>query len=144
MARFSVHSPSAAGKGPVRRAVAALEFALIAPIFVLLLLGIVELGRLLMVQGILVNAVRVGARLAIVSGSTNSQVQTAIQNYLTTAKISGYNTPTISPSLSPQPASGTPITVTASVPWSKVSWIGGIPLNLTGTTPTASLVMVHE
>ena len=47
-----------------RRAAAIVEFALIAPLFLLLFLGIVEMGRLLMVQGMLVNAAREGARQA--------------------------------------------------------------------------------
>lgn len=144
MTRYFVHSRSITGKRPVRRAVAAVEFALIAPVFFVVILGIVEFGRMMMVQEILTNAARVGARAAILSGSSTTSVQTIITNYLTTAKISGYNTPTFSPSSSSSWTSGTAITVTVGVPWSNVSWTGGFPINESGVTLTASSVMIHE
>jgi len=126
-----------------RRGTALIEFAVIAPIFFVLVLGIVEFGRLMMVQEILVNAARVGARQAILYGSTDSQIQTTITNYMSAANISGY-TATISPDLSTNPGSGTAITVTVSVPTSQVSWTGGFPVNLLSTTLSANVVMIHE
>lgn len=144
MIRYSEHSRLVSGRRPVRRAVAAVEFALIAPIFFVVVLGIVEFGRMMMVQEILTNAARVGARMAILTGSSTTSVTTEIESYLSTAKISGYNTPTFSPSSSSSWTSGTAITVTVSVPWSNVSWTGGFPINESGVTLTASSVMIHE
>ena len=48
------------------------EFALVAPIFFLLLFGIIEGGRFILYYQALNNAVREGARYAIVHGSRSS------------------------------------------------------------------------
>lgn len=52
---------------------ALVEFALVAPVFFLLLFGIIEAGRFIFYYEILNNATREGARYAIVNGS-NSMV----------------------------------------------------------------------
>ena len=44
-----------------RRGAAATEFAIVAPVFFLMVIGFIEFGRALMVQQVLVNASRVGA-----------------------------------------------------------------------------------
>ncbi|MGB6041722.1 MAG: TadE family protein, partial [Pirellulales bacterium] len=48
-----------------RRGVAAVEFALVAPLFVLMVMGMIEVGRAIMVQQVLTNASREGARRAV-------------------------------------------------------------------------------
>ena len=70
-----------------RRGAAVVEFALIAPIFILLVFGMIEFGRMVMVQQVLTNASREGARLAVLDGTTTSDVTTAVGNYLTNAAI---------------------------------------------------------
>jgi len=57
-----------------RRGAAAAEFAVVAPIFLLMVFGIVEIGRGLMVQQLLTNASRVGARRAVMLSASNSDV----------------------------------------------------------------------
>jgi len=47
----------------MRRGIAAVEFALIAPFFVTLILGTIELGRAIQVKQAVTNASREGARL---------------------------------------------------------------------------------
>lgn len=54
------------------RGVAAVEFAVVAPILVGVLLGLWELGRLIQLQQILSNAAREGARVAAQSQTINS------------------------------------------------------------------------
>jgi len=126
----------------VRRAAAVVEFAIIAPVFFTLILGIIEFGRMIMVQEILVNAARVSARQAILSGETDAQVQSTLSSYMSGAGISGYSY-TISPDLSTSPSSGTAITVTVSVPCSSVSWTGFLTY-FNGKTLSSSVVMIHE
>src|SRR5690606_472052 len=58
-----------------RRGAAVVEFALISPLFFLLILGMVEYGRLVMVQQILTNASREGARMAVLDGATKASVE---------------------------------------------------------------------
>ena len=51
---------------PRQRGVAAVEFALIASVFFMLLIGIMEMGRLLFYWNTATEATRLGARLAVV------------------------------------------------------------------------------
>src|SRR5947209_283568 len=51
---------------------AAVEFAIVAPLLVSLVLGLIEFGRVLMVEQILTNAAREGCRTAVLDGSTTS------------------------------------------------------------------------
>ena len=55
-----------------RKGQALVEFALVAPIFFLLLFGIIEGGRFILYYQTLNNATREGARYAIVHGSRSS------------------------------------------------------------------------
>ena len=57
----------------------ALEFAFIVPVFLMLALGTVEVGRALFVDHTLTKAVRDGARYAIVRGAASPEPATAAQ-----------------------------------------------------------------
>ena len=70
---------------------------------------------MLMVQEILINAAREGARASIQPGETDAQVATVVSDYMSAAGISGY-TEAVSPTLASGPASGTALTMTVSVP----------------------------
>jgi Flp pilus assembly protein TadG len=59
---------------------AAVEFALIAPLFLLMLGGIIEFGQAFRIEHLLSNACRRGARSAIFAGSSTGQVQANVQN----------------------------------------------------------------
>src|SRR3954469_9519871 len=96
------------GKATLRRGAAVTEFAIVAPVFFMMVIGFIEFGRALMVQQVLVNASRVGARMASTTGSTSSTVQTAVQNYTTGVAVPGV-TVTVSPSPATA-AAGTTIT----------------------------------
>ena len=123
------------------RGIAATEFAIVAPVFFLMVIGFIEFGRALMVQQVLVNASRVGARMASTTGATTSAVQSAVQDYAT-----GVAVPGVTVAVAPDPASaiaGTAITVTTTVPFSSVSWMGS-PWFLGGKTLTANSQMRKE
>jgi len=62
-----------------RRGTAVVEMALVFPIFMLLVLGIVEFGRFLMVGQLLTNAAREGARMAISDQFTEAEIQADIE-----------------------------------------------------------------
>ena len=106
-----------------------------------MVIGFVEFGRALMVQQVLINASRVGARMAITTGATTAAVQSAVQDYTT-----GVAVPSVTVSVSPNPATATPgtaITVTTSVAFSNVSWMAS-PWFLGGKTLTANSQMRKE
>jgi Flp pilus assembly protein TadG len=134
--------PSGSRKRSARRGAAVVEFALIAPLFFTMILGIIEFGRMMMVQQILVNAAREGARSAVLPGETDAQVTTVVSNYMSGVQISGYSE-SCSPTLSSNPASGTALKVTVSVPASTVSWLS-YGTWFQGQTLSASVTMVKE
>jgi Flp pilus assembly protein TadG len=124
-----------------RRGAAAVEFAIVLPVFVILVFGMIEYGRMVMVQQVITNASREGARKAVLDGATTSSVQSAVTSYLTSAKISG-GSATVSPNPT-SAAAGDPVTVTVSIPFSAVSWLPS-PMYLGGKTLSASTTMRRE
>ena len=125
-----------------RRAAAAVEFAVVAPVFLLLVFGMIEYGRMVMVYQVITNASREGARTAVLDGATTSSVTTAVNNYLTAGAVSGA-TVTVSPNPPSGAHYGDPVTVTVSIPFSQVSWLPS-PMYLGGTTLTSATVMRRE
>jgi Flp pilus assembly protein TadG len=125
-----------------RRAAAAVEFAIVAPLFFLLVFGLIEYGRMVMVQQIITNASREGARSAVLDGATTSGVQAAVNNYLTSGSISGA-TVAVNPNPPTSAQYGDPVTVTVSVPFSQVSWLPS-PMYLGGKTLSSTTVMRRE
>ena len=125
-----------------RRGAAAVEFAVVSPVLFLLVFGMIEYGRMVMVQQVITNAAREGARKGVLDASTTSDVTTVVSNYLTSAHITGATT-TVSPNPPSTATSGNSVTVTISVPYSSVSWL---PHNfwLGGKTLTATSVMRRE
>ena len=105
-----------------RTGAAVVEFAIVAPILFLVIFGIIEFGRLFMVQQILTNASREGARRAILESSTAAEVQTVVNDYLSGSSVSGA-TVTVSPAAISSLGFGDPVTVSVSVPFDNVSWL---------------------
>jgi len=128
---------------------AAVEMAMVLPVFVIAMLGIIELGRAIMVSQLLENASREGARMAILDNTTNAQVTTAAQTFMqnaaniapskvtVTINVAGSNSAPLS-SANP----GDLVTVTVSTPFASVSWLP--PNYLSGATLSAIAAMRHE
>ena len=121
---------------------AAVEFAIVAPVFFLMVLGMIEIGRAVMVQQIITNASREGARQAVLDGATATTVTAFVNTYLTNASM-----PTAAvtfPQGDPENASfGNPVEVNVSLPFSQVSWLP-TPMYLGGENLNASTVMRRE
>jgi Flp pilus assembly protein TadG len=127
---------------------AAVEFALIAPLLFLLMLGMVELGRAVMVMQIVTNAAREGARFAVIDGPASSPTTAAVvQNYVATYLTSaGLPSSAATILVDPEPSSatdGTQVTVTVSIPYSAVSWIPATRF-MTGRTLSARVIMCRQ
>ena len=68
-----------------QKGAAAVEFAIILPVFVLLLFGMIEWGLLLFNQQVITNASREGARAGIVAGAprlSDTEIQAVVTAYL--------------------------------------------------------------
>ncbi len=125
-----------------RRGVALVEFAVVASLLFLLVVGMVEFGRLVMVQQFLINASRAGARRGILEQTTESDVQTIVTDYLSSSTISG-TTVTVSPDQLIKVGFGDPVSVTVSVPFDHVSWLPA-PWFLGGKNLSGRSVMIAE
>ncbi len=68
-----------------RRGQGIVEFALVLPIFLLLLFGAIELGRAYLDKHLLTNAAREGARVGTLPSSTEPDVTSIIDDFLTDA-----------------------------------------------------------
>ncbi len=128
---------------PLRRhrGVAAVEFAFVAPIFFLMVLGIIEIGRAMMVQQVLINASRVGARRASMLSSTQQATIEAVEEYAAGVGVNG-----VVATVSPNPATATagqPVTVDVTIGFNQVSWLPA-PWLMGGRDLSSSSVMRKE
>lgn len=116
--------------------------AAVAPLFFLLIMGTFESARMGMALQILNVAAREGCRTAVLQNKTPADVQARVQEVLNGTGISVV-------SISPTPSNwqtapaGTPITLTLSVPFSQLSWLGD-PLKLGSVNVTASATLSSE
>ncbi|OAI55040.1 hypothetical protein AYO47_02645 [Planctomyces sp. SCGC AG-212-M04] len=141
-ARTNVESP--------RRGAAVVEFAVISPLFLLLLAGVVEFGQTFRVQHSLSAAARRGCRAASMSGSTNAQVNSLVRslcaktigtsdsNIVVTISVNG----STSADLSSANASDE-IQVAVSIPYSKAA-VGFFSSTFSDSSLTAACAFEHE
>jgi Flp pilus assembly protein TadG len=141
---------------------AALEFAIVSPILILLILGIFEFGVLLYNKAVITNAAREGARAGIVKdgpyGSTvlPDKIEEIVKNYCskpdgttrTTRLITfgGPTTPTVPP-ITPCPGgaySGTDLRVTVTFHHTYLALPDFVSSLIGGTDLTAESVMRCE
>jgi Flp pilus assembly protein TadG len=116
----------------------------VAPIFVLFVFGMIEYGRMVMVQQVLTNASREGARLAVLDGATQTEVLDAVVDYCTASRVPLDTTNvTLTPSDPATATFGEPVTVEIGVPFSDVSWLPS-PMYLGATQLNAVSVMRKE
>jgi Flp pilus assembly protein TadG len=121
------------------------EFAVVLPVILILLLGLWEVGRMVEVEAILYDAAAVGGRTASTGLNSAAQVQTAVTNYLTLAGLPSQNaTVTVSDLTNPgtDPTAATEldqIQVSVSIPFSTVRW-SKTSMFLPGTTQLSATV----
>ncbi len=135
------------GRDQLRRGVAAVEFAFVAPVFFMLVFALIEFARMMMVQQALTNAAREGCRAAVLATTKDgSDVESSVRDYLrsvmSNATDSGEVRVTVPDGLA-NTASGTPLTVSVEVEYGDVSWL---PFRYLGLNPTiaASQLGIRE
>jgi|ERR1043165_2445014 Flp pilus assembly protein TadG len=130
-----------------RRGTAAIEFAIIAPILSLLMLGMLEVTRAIQVKNYLTDAARSGCRVAIQPGNNTQKVTDNINAILsadgidttkvtTTILVNGNNVD-VSTALKYDT-----ISVKVAVPISAVSWVPLVYFTST-EVDSETLVMAH-
>jgi len=129
-----------------RRGAATVEFALVAPLLFLLILGMMEFGRVMMVQNLLDNAARNGCREGVIAGTDDNALKTAVSKSL---RGLGTNQATVEIRVNDQvknastATTGDSISVSVSVSADKISWVP-IRLFTAGKTLRGVVVMRRE
>jgi Flp pilus assembly protein TadG len=128
---------------------ALVEFGLVLPLLLLLLLGIVEFSVALFDKAMITNASREAARAGIVYKSpplTPAQVSAVASNYLQNALVTfgSANTPQVTVSQTSGTSSGDPLTVTVSYTYAGLA-LGPLISPLTGSMQlAATTTMLYE
>ena len=118
-----------------RKGAAVVELAVVLPLLLTLVFGIIEFGWVFMVRETLVNASREGCRVAVLQGSSQQDILNTVADSMAGASLTGYSV---------QITSSTPSNPTEKVkvliPYGSVSLLGGYffggstDFNLTATT----------
>lgn len=123
----------------IRRGMAAVEMALVLPIFMLLLTGIMDASRLYWTRSVVRDAAFEGARMAILHEPTVKQVKTVVAEELAAAGLGTLSEVTVGDREPEQP-----VNVTVTVPF-EFYVLGNIVPSLGGNKPiSATAVMTHE
>jgi len=128
------------------RGVAAAEFALLLPVLLMILFGIIEFGMIMYSRELITNASREGARAGIVQGPPKRTEGEIIAIATTYLAGTGINTANVTFTVTGEGlANPNTLTVTATYPYSflipYIPTVVGIPNPL---TITAQTVMRHE
>jgi hypothetical protein len=131
-----------------RRGATAVETAIVLPVFLLIVLSMIEMAQLSMAYHLLNRAAREGCRLAVIPGNSQAYCEDQIKSILNAGGITLYNSghgATASPICwGPNPAAlGDAVTLTLSVPFKDISWLSK-PLFLGSATLQASATHSSE
>ena len=74
---------------------ALIEAAITVPIILLICVGIFEFGRAYQTMQVLTNAAREGARIAVITASTDAAVTARVRSYMQAGSLSNHATATI-------------------------------------------------
>jgi len=136
------------GKTQMRRSgTAAVEFAIVAPLIVLFVMGVIEFGRAMFLQQVAITTARAACRDGILGSASNSSVQNALNLQLqgigltggtSTIRVSGQSDRDESTA-----APGEPIEISVTIPYTANSWLPS-PFYLGGKSLTGRVTMSKE
>lgn len=122
-----------------RRGIAVVEFAVILPLIVLLLLGAVEVGRGVMVAHTLQEAAQAGCRVYSVEDTTFADATAIVNQIVADAGITNHTIVFDPPTKAGVNLHMEPVTVAVSVPFIDVAWLS--PNFMSGATLEGRCVM---
>jgi Flp pilus assembly protein TadG len=115
-------SRRAGSRGERARGAAVVEFAVVLPLLLTILFGIMEYGWVFMVRQTLQTAAREGTRIAILQTSTSpyTSVLTRVSDVMAPTGLTGYSV-----SMTHATVADPVETITVTIPYSQVSLMGG-------------------
>jgi Flp pilus assembly protein TadG len=119
-------TPTAPGRRSPRRGVSAVEFALVAPFLVTLVLGMIELARAFQVKEFLSDSAQRAARVGSLPGKSNADIQAAVADVMADNHITGYSVTVLVNGASADASTARrndQVSVKVAVPTSRVYWI---------------------
>ncbi|MGC1273358.1 MAG: TadE family protein [Planctomycetaceae bacterium] len=131
-----------------RRGAALVEAALVLPIMIMVVLGMFELGRAVMVTNSLTHAASIGARTGAITSGTTASVQATVNDRLDESGINRANCQVrilvngVAGEIAAAQA-GDEICVEISVPYADVTWVA-TPEYLAGKSLSGRCVMRRE
>ncbi len=137
-----------------RRGAAVVELAIVAPILLMIVFGVVEFGRAMMVSHVLTTVARNGARKAILDDATNANVSDLVKNRCSEMLNVDSASVGVTISIEPGPENADPgnslnnsnrgdqCTVTVTLPFNEVTLIPAAYLS--GSIFSAECTMEHE
>lgn len=125
-----------------RRAAAAVEMAVLAPLLLMILFGIIEFGWMFMVHETITTAARECARIAMLPGATDAEVYDAFEKAMTPTNVTVDSSMlTIKHATEADPV----VTISISVPYSDVTVTGLTSfLNIKRSTLGSTCSMTKE
>lgn len=130
-----------------RRGAALVEFAIVTPVLLVLVLGMIEIGRAVMVTEVLTYAARMGARTGAISSGSTAGATAAANAVLTDSGVTGATVQVFVNGSSVTDASnaksGDQIAVSVTIPYANVTWLSN-PDYLEGKTLNGRVVMRKE
>jgi Flp pilus assembly protein TadG len=134
---MKTQSQSLKHRNQPRRATAAVELAVVMPLIIILLTGLLEVGRMVQISEILNNAAREGARKASTGINTYADVKTAVANYLTNAGITNQTNLTVTVYNVTQSNSG------PSFDGTSANWMDQLKITVTLPLNNVQLTQLH-
>lgn len=104
-----------------RRGTASIEMALMLPLLIVLLMGLLEYGWLFSKAHQIANVTRNAARIAVLPDSTSADAQTTVENQMAQVGMAGKYTLTMTPPDVSSVPSGQTIKVSLTVPYPGIS-----------------------
>ena len=81
-----------------------IEFAIVAPILIFIIAGVIDFGMMLRAYEVVTNAAREGARVGVLPGYDPPDVQARVNAYFTASGLTGARTTTVTNLPVPTPA----------------------------------------
>jgi ABC-type uncharacterized transport system substrate-binding protein len=161
--RLNADTPPLQGQVPARSrrrwGTATVEFALLCPFMCMILMGMFELGRAVMVKNMLSDAARKACRTGIKRDKGNTDIVGEVMNIMSDNNISlaQFNPPAIGritltvtdpngvvlPDSLDAP-SGTVVSVQVAIPVSSTAWVPAVFLGSSATLESETVVMMKQ